>query len=49
MKIGGGLYTTDKVATVKSLKGNHPTMRLVSPMQRPSVSKKYEDDEEGHY
>ena len=24
MKVGGGLYTTDKVATIKSLKGNHP-------------------------
>ena len=24
MKIGGGLYTTDKVANVKSMKGNRP-------------------------
>lgn len=49
MKVGGGLYTTDKVANVKSLKGNHPTMRLVSPMQRGSVSKHYDDDDEGKY
>lgn len=49
MKIGGGLYTTDKVANVKSMKGNRPTMKLVSPMQRSSVSKKYDDDDEGKY
>jgi hypothetical protein len=24
MKVGGGLYTTDKVANVKSMKGNRP-------------------------
>jgi hypothetical protein len=28
MKIGGGLYTTDKVATVKSLKANHPVSKI---------------------
>lgn len=29
MKIGGGLYTTDKVANVKSMKGNRPvSLRL---------------------
>jgi hypothetical protein len=49
MKIEGGLYTTDKVANVKSNKGNRPTMKLVSPMQRSSVSKKYDDDDEGKY
>jgi hypothetical protein len=49
MKVGGGLYTTDKVANVKSMKGNRPTMRLVSPMQRSTVSKHYDDDDEGKY
>jgi hypothetical protein len=49
MKIEGGLYTTDKVANVKSNKGNRPTMKLVSPMQRSSISKKYDDDDEGKY
>ena len=31
MKIGGGLYTTDKVATVKSMKGNRPVSILTYP------------------
>lgn len=30
MKIGGGLYTTDKVANVKSNKGNRPVSILIT-------------------
>ena len=29
MKVGGGLYTTDKVATIKSMKGNHPVSKIL--------------------
>lgn len=48
MALEGGLYTTDKVKVIKSNK-NRPSVRLISPMQRSTVSKSYEGEDAEKY